>query len=57
MHLTAEWINHTLNIDQGCVFGGQLTALQWPDRTLVQVPARRAYAQADSPDLDPAPPA
>jgi protein phosphatase len=57
VHPTAEWINHTLNIDQGCVFGGQLTALQWPERTLVQVPARRAYAQADSPDLDPAPPA
>ena len=46
----AVWVNNTINIDQGCVFGGQLTALQWPERTLVQVPARQTYAQADTPD-------
>jgi protein phosphatase len=46
------WINNTLNIDQGCVFGGQLTALRWPERTIVQVPARRVYTDHDAPDVD-----
>ena len=34
-----EWLNHTINIDTGCVFGGKLTALRWPERELVSVPA------------------
>jgi diadenosine tetraphosphatase ApaH/serine/threonine PP2A family protein phosphatase len=38
------WQNNTINIDTGCVFGGRLTALRWPERTLVSVPARRVYA-------------
>ncbi len=32
-------VNHTLNLDTGCVLGGRLTAFRWPERTLVQVPA------------------
>lgn len=33
---------NTINIDQGCVFGGKLTALRYPERQLVHVePARR----------------
>ena len=40
-----EWINNTLCIDTGCVFGGKLTALRWPERELVSVPAREAYAE------------
>jgi protein phosphatase len=39
-----DWLNRTINIDTGCVFGGQLTALRWPEKELVSVPARRAYA-------------
>ncbi len=39
-----EWRRNSLDIDTGCVFGWKLTALRWPERTLVQVPARRAYA-------------
>ena len=35
-----EWLNHTINIDTGCVFGGKLTALRYPERELVSVPAR-----------------
>jgi protein phosphatase len=46
------WLNNTLNIDQGCVFGGRLTALRWPEREIVQVQAARAYAQQDTPDLE-----
>lgn len=32
------------NLDTGCVYGGSLTALRYPERELVSVPARRAYA-------------
>ena len=39
-----EWVNNTVCIDTGCVFGGQLTALRWPERELVSVPARQEYA-------------
>ena len=39
-----EWLNRTINIDTGCVFGGQLTALRWPEKELVSVPARQTYA-------------
>lgn len=38
-----EWVNGTLCIDTGCVFGGELTALRWPERELVAVPARSTY--------------
>jgi protein phosphatase len=40
-----EWLNRTINIDTGCVFGGRLTALRWPEKELVSVPARQAYAE------------
>jgi protein phosphatase len=40
-----EWINNTICIDTGCVFGGKLTALRWPERELVSVPAERTYAE------------
>ena len=26
-----EWLNRTVNIDTGCVFGGKLTALRYPE--------------------------
>ena len=41
-----EWLNHTINIDTGCVFGGQLTALRYPERELVSVPAARDLLRA-----------
>lgn len=40
----AEWLNNTINLDTGCVFGGKLTALRYPERELVSVPARRMHA-------------
>jgi protein phosphatase len=49
----AAWLNNTINIDTGCVFGGRLTALRWPERELVSVPARAVYAQPKRP-LQPA---
>jgi protein phosphatase len=41
----AEWFNNTINIDTGCVFGGRLSALRYPERELVQVDALREYAE------------
>jgi protein phosphatase len=35
----AEWVNNTMCLDTGCVFGGRLSALRWPERELVSVPA------------------
>lgn len=37
------WLNGTMNIDTGCAFGGRLTALRYPERELVSVPAQRTY--------------
>jgi len=30
-----DWLNRTINIDTGCVFGGALTALRYPEKELV----------------------
>lgn len=46
-----EWLNRTINIDTGCVFGGRLTALRYPERELVSVPARRTYCEPARPFL------
>src|SRR5262249_42766058 len=42
-----EWLNNTVCIDTGCVFGGRLTALRYPEKECVSVPAaRESYAPA-----------
>ena len=54
-----EWLNRTINIDTGCVFGGRLTALRYPEKEIVSVlarathyaPARRLQPQLTVPDL------
>ena len=51
--LDAAWVNNTICVDTGCVFGGRLTALRWPERDLVSVPAAREYYAPTKP-LSPA---
>jgi protein phosphatase len=41
----AEWVNNTLCIDTGCCFGGKLTALEWPEREIISVPAIATHAK------------
>ena len=45
----AQWLNHTVDIDTGCVFGGKLTALRYPENTLVAVPAKEVYCEPARP--------
>ena len=40
-----EWLNRTINIDTGCVFGGRLTALRYPELELVSVEAQQTYSE------------
>lgn len=46
-----EWLNRTVNIDTGCVFGGKLTALRYPEKEFVAVPAKRIYCEPAKPFL------
>ena len=48
------WVNGTICIDTGCVFGGSLSALRWPEREVVSVPARETYYEPIRPVLPPA---
>jgi len=43
--LEADWLNRTICIDTGCVFGGKLTALRYPEQDVVSVPAARVYSE------------
>lgn len=44
-----EWLNRTVNIDTGCVFGGKLTALRYPELEFVSVTASQTYVQPAKP--------
>ncbi|GAA2815737.1 polynucleotide kinase-phosphatase [Streptomyces showdoensis] len=46
---TTSWINNTLCLDTGAVFGGRMTALRWPERELVDVPAERVWYEPARP--------
>lgn len=48
------WVNRTICIDTGCVFGGRLTALRYPEKELVSVPARQVWYEPIRPLAAPA---
>jgi polynucleotide kinase-phosphatase len=45
----AQWLNRTIDIDTGCVFGGKLSALRYPEEELVSVDAKQIYAEPARP--------
>jgi protein phosphatase len=47
----AEWVNNTMCLDTGCVFGGKLSALRYPERELVQVKAHEVWYEPVKPLL------
>jgi len=48
----AEWLNRTINIDTGCVFGGKLTALRYPEKEIISVEAHETYCVPAKPFLN-----
>ncbi|MGP3982877.1 polynucleotide kinase-phosphatase [Streptomyces sp. KR80] len=51
----ASWLNNTICLDTGCVFGGRMTALRWPERELVDVPAEQVWYEPAKPLITEAP--
>jgi protein phosphatase len=49
----AEFRNETICVDTGCVYGGALSALRWPEREVRSVAARREYVPAHRPIAKP----
>ena len=47
------WLNNTVNIDTGCVFGGALSALRYPENEIVSIQAKEVYAEPVRPLIDP----
>ncbi|MFE9254235.1 polynucleotide kinase-phosphatase [Streptomyces sp. NPDC006879] len=50
-----SWVNNTICLDTGAVFGGRMTALRWPERELVDVPAERVWYEPARPLVTDAP--
>ncbi|MFD2763971.1 polynucleotide kinase-phosphatase [Micromonospora eburnea] len=50
-----EWVNNTICVDTGCVFGGRLTALRYPEKELVSVPAVKEWYAPARPLVAPTP--
>ena len=42
-HVAPRQVGNTVNIDTGCAFGGQLSALRYPGQQIVSVPAHAQY--------------
>jgi len=44
-----QWLNRTLNVDTGCVFGGKMTAWRYPEGEFVFTPPSRIYFEPKKP--------
>ena len=51
----AAFHNNTICLDTGCVFGGTMTALRYPERELVTVPAEQVWYEPARPLIADAP--
>ena len=47
--MTPRWVNNTICLDTGAVFGGELTAMRWPEKEVVSVPAAQVYYEPTKP--------
>ena len=47
--MAPRWVNNTICLDTGAVFGGKLTALRWPEKELVSVQAAQVYYEPTRP--------
>lgn len=47
--LSARYVNKTVNIDTGCVFGNALTAFQYPEEKTLSVPSSYSFVPAKFP--------
>lgn len=52
---STSWVNNTICLDTGAVFGGKMTALRWPERELVDVPAEKVWYEPVKPLVSEAP--
>ncbi|MFC4386870.1 bis(5'-nucleosyl)-tetraphosphatase PrpE [Gracilibacillus marinus] len=41
--LEPRFVNHTVNIDTGCVFGNKLTAISFPEQRITSVPSKQPF--------------
>ncbi|WP_042375897.1 polynucleotide kinase-phosphatase [Streptacidiphilus melanogenes] len=51
----ASFLNNTICLDTGCVFGGKMTALRYPERELVEVDAEQVWYEPVRPLISDAP--
>jgi protein phosphatase len=44
-----QWLDGAVDIDTGCVYGGHLTALRYPERETISIPAKTVYYEPRRP--------